>query len=229
MLLDNRIGRSDASPYDERDACSFSSPVHNPATAVQFQIDTPVASAQTDAPGEHRIAMLGGPSSLQTEMAIIRGSGALVTEAGTMPLRSGERSVAWDNAAPSRPQVFNSARYDAFDQWAMALRDQRLGARSQSAQYLPADLRMYGGELDRYGAWGYEAPYGTCIPPSLPSGVRTRRALVVGPHLRMDVDWRRCLTADAPLRPVGYGAPLVLDSGSPVVTCLGLGVARRVT
>ena len=139
----------------------------NPATAIQFQIDTPVASAQTDGPGEYRVSMLGSPSGLQTEMAIVRGSGALVTEVGTMPLRAGERSVAWDNAAPSQPQYFNAARYDAFDQWALGLRDQRLGSRSRSAQYLPADLRIYGGELDRYGSWGYEAPYGNVWYPTV--------------------------------------------------------------
>ncbi len=145
----------------------FAAGSNNPASAVQFQIDTPVASAQTDGPGEYRVSILGGPSAVQTEMAVVRGGGALVTELGTMPLRSGERSIAWDNAAPSRPQIFNSARYDAFDQWAMALRDQRLGSRSQSAQYLPADLRMYGGDLDRYGAWSYEAPYGNVWYPTV--------------------------------------------------------------
>jgi hypothetical protein len=145
----------------------FAAGATNPSSAVQFQIDTPVASAQTDGPGEYRVSILGGPSVAQTEMAIVRGSGALVNEFGTMPLRSGERSVAWDNAPPSRPQYFNSARYDAFDQWAMALRDQRLGPRSQSAQYLPADLQMYGGTLDRYGAWNYEAPYGNVWYPTV--------------------------------------------------------------
>src|SRR5262245_28144871 len=114
---------------------------NNPAAAIHFQIDTPVASAQTDGPGEYRIAILGGPSASQTEMAVVRGGGALVTEVGSIALRSGERSTAWDNAAPSPPQYFNSARYDAFDQWARSLRGERLGLRSQSAQYLPADLR----------------------------------------------------------------------------------------
>lgn len=142
----------------------FAAGANNPSSAVQFQIDTPMASAQTDGPGEYRVSILGGT---QTEMAIARGAGALVNELGTMPLRSGELSVAWDNVAPSRPQFFNSARFDAFDQWAMALRDQRLGSRAQSAQYLPADLRMYGGALDRYGAWNYEAPYGYVWYPTV--------------------------------------------------------------
>src|SRR5215510_6144137 len=140
---------------------------NNPTSVVQYQIDTPVASAQTDGPGEYRISILGGPSASQTEMAVVRGGGALVTEVGSVTLRAGERSTAWDNAAPSRPQYFNSARYDAFDQWAMGLRDDRLGSRSQSAQYLPADLRMYGGELDRNGSWDYEAPYGYVWYPTV--------------------------------------------------------------
>jgi hypothetical protein len=148
-------------------ALLFAAGANNPTSVVRFQIDTPVASAQTDGPGEYRISIVGDPSALQTEMAVVRGGGALVTEVGSVTLRAGERSTAWDNAAPSRPQYFNSARYDAFDQWAMSLRDDRLGSRSQSAQYLPADLRVYGGELDRYGSWDYEAPYGYVWYPTV--------------------------------------------------------------
>src|SRR5262245_36164564 len=148
-------------------ALLFAAGANNPTSVVQYQIDTPVASAQTDGPGEYRISILGGPSASQTEMAVVRGGGALVTEVGSVTLRAGERSTAWDNAAPSRPQYFNSARYDAFDQWAMGLRDDRLGSRSQSAQYLPADLRMYGGELDRNGPRDYEAPYGYVWYPTV--------------------------------------------------------------
>jgi hypothetical protein len=139
--------------------------VSDPAAAVRFQIDTPIASAQTDGPGEYRVALLSDPAGLATELAVVRGLGALVTERGTMPLRAGERSVAWDNAAPSRPQFFNSARFDAFDQWALARRDERLGSRS--AQYLPPDLRVYGGSLDRYGAWQHDPQYGNVWYPTV--------------------------------------------------------------
>jgi hypothetical protein len=148
-------------------ALLFAAGANNPSSVVQFQIDTPVASAQTDGPGEYRISILGGPAASQTEMAVVRGGGALVTDVGSVTLRAGERSTAWDNAAPARPQYFNSARYDAFDQWARSLRDDRLGSRSQSAQYLPPDLRVYGGELDRSGSWDYEAPYGYVWYPTV--------------------------------------------------------------
>ena len=138
---------------------------NDPSTAARFQIDTPTASAQTYGPGEYRVALLSGPSGIETELAVVRGSGALVTERGSMPLRAGERSIAWDNAAPSSPQFFNSGRFDAFDRWAVARRDERMG--STSAQYLPSDLRMYGGTLDRYGSWQYEAPYGYVWYPTV--------------------------------------------------------------
>ena len=130
----------------------------DPASAARFQLDTPVASARTNGPGEYRVSFLDGPSGLQVELAVVRGSGTLETERGSTPLRAGERSVAWDNAAPSYPQSFNSARFDAFDRWAALRRDERLGSRS--AQYLPPDLQMYGGTLDRSGDWEYDAPYG---------------------------------------------------------------------
>src|SRR6266550_1268258 len=38
---------------------------------------------------------------------------------------------------------------------------------SESAEYLPQDLRMYGRTLDRSGSWQYEAPYGNVWYPSV--------------------------------------------------------------
>lgn len=144
---------------------------NNPSSAATFQIDTPTASATTDGPGEYRVAVLTGSTGVQTELAVLRGSGELQTERGTMPVRAGQRSIAWDNAAPAYPQPFNSARFDAFDQWAAARRDVRLGS-ATSAQYLPPDLRTYGGTFDRYGAWQYEQPYGYVWYPTVAPGWR---------------------------------------------------------
>ncbi len=136
-----------------------------PSEAVRFAIDTPSASAETYGPGEYRLSMLTSPSGLQTELAVIRGSAALINDRGTMPLRSAERSLAWDGSAPSFPQTFNSARFDAFDRWAGALREDRLSR--LSSQYLPPDLRVYGGALDRHGSWQYDAPYGNVWYPNV--------------------------------------------------------------
>jgi hypothetical protein len=139
---------------------------NNPSAAIRYQIDTPAASAMTDGPGEFRVALLSGPSGLEIELAVLRGTAALTTERGTMPVRAGERSLVRDNEAPMRPQAFNSARFDAFDLWSATRRSARMG-NATSARYLPSDLQMYGGTLDRYGAWQYQAQYGYVWYPTV--------------------------------------------------------------
>jgi hypothetical protein len=137
---------------------------------ARYQIDTPAGSAVLDGPGEYVVGLLGTPSQPQVELAVRRGRGELVTEAGAMPLRSGERSLAWSDAPPSAPQPFNSARMDALDRWAAIQRDARTGSRS--ATYLPPDLRPYSGAFDRYGAWQYDAAYGNVWYPTVAPGWR---------------------------------------------------------
>ena len=136
----------------------------DPESAARFQIDTPAATVDTHGPGEYRISV-SGPDAGHTELAVVRGSASLVTERGAMPLRAGERSVASDAALPSSPQFFNSARRDVFDRWVTLRRDARMS--SVSAQYLPVDLRMHGGTLDRHGAWEYESQYGYVWYPTV--------------------------------------------------------------
>src|SRR5581483_7332346 len=139
--------------------------------ATRYQIETPSGSAAVDGPGEYRVAVTSGISGPQTELAVLRGSAALTTPLGSQPLRAGERSLAALYGAPSYPQLFNAARLDAFDRWASAQREWRLGS-SASAQYLPPDLQMYGGTLDRYGSWAYEASYGNVWYPTVSPGWR---------------------------------------------------------
>lgn len=138
----------------------------DPAAATRYQIDTPAASARTNGPGEYRISVLTQRGSVETELAVLRGSASLETDQGSMPIGAGERTVAREGEAPSYAQAVNSARYDAFDLWAASQRDARTGA-AQSAQYLPQDLRMYGGTLDRYGSWEYTQPYGYVWYPAV--------------------------------------------------------------
>lgn len=137
----------------------------SPSTAARFHIDTPVAGADTYGPGEYRLSLTPGRSGLEAELAVIRGSAALTGDLGSMPLGAGERSVALDGVEPSYAQAFNSARLDAFDRWAADRRDDRRGSRS--AQYLPDELRMYGGEFDRDGSWQYENSYGYVWYPAV--------------------------------------------------------------
>ena len=139
--------------------------VEDPSRAIRFQVDTPVASAATDGPGEFRLSLRATPVGVDTEFAVIRGWGALSTDRGSTALVSGQRSVASDGRIPSSPQAFNSARFDAFDRWSEARRSERMG--TTSASYLPDDLQMYGGVFDRYGSWQYDGTYGNVWYPSV--------------------------------------------------------------
>jgi hypothetical protein len=141
----------------------------DPSAAVRYQIDTPVASVRTDGPGEFRVAVLGSVDD-ETELAVVRGVASLATERSAVAVRAGERAVALENGAPSFPQTFNSARFDAFDRWVAGRRDARLAA--VSAQYLPRELQPYGGTLDRYGSWQYTEPYGNVWYPTVDASWR---------------------------------------------------------
>ena len=137
----------------------------DPSRTVRYQIDTPVASATTNGPGEYRVALLSAPGGPEIELAVFRGSTSLSTEHGSTTAGAGERTLARDLAAPSYPFPFNSARFDAFDRWLTQRREARLGTRS--AQYLPRDLHMYSGTFDRYGSWYYQQPHGYVWYPAV--------------------------------------------------------------
>jgi hypothetical protein len=139
--------------------------VNDPNRAPQYQIDTPVASVRTDSPGEFRIAASGARDASQTELAVLRGYATLVTDRGATSIRAGERMVAFDNGSISSTLSFNSARFDAFDRWTAERREARVG--TLSAQYLPNDLRMYSGTLDRNGSWQHDASYGYVWHPDV--------------------------------------------------------------
>jgi hypothetical protein len=127
--------------------------VNDPGNAVRYQIDTPPAAAATDGPGEYRVALTNGRGEHETELAVFRGYATLATDIGSTAVHAGERTLARDALAPSQPLPFNSARFDAFDGWASARRDARLG--TTSSRYLPRDLYAYSSTFDQHGAWSY--------------------------------------------------------------------------
>src|SRR5439155_25192132 len=144
----------------------------DPARAVRYQIDTPAASAQTDGPGEYRIAVVAGRDD-ETELAVVRGWATLTTERGSTTVRAGEQSVAIEGGTPGPARAFNSARSDAFDRWVAHRRSERMTpATSASAQYLPRELAAYGSTFDGEGAWQYTEPYGYVWYPTVTASWR---------------------------------------------------------
>ena len=100
------------------------------------------------------------------ELAVVRGAAQLTSDGGSIDVRSGERTFARGDGAPSRPEAFNAARMDTFGRWAASRRDERLG-RATSSRYLPSHLQMYGGTFDRYGAWETDAANGYVWYPTV--------------------------------------------------------------
>jgi hypothetical protein len=133
----------------------------DPARAQRYQVDAPAASAQTNWPGQYRMAAVAG----RVELAVITGEATLATEAGAVTLRAGEHAYASEGAAPSAPEYFNSARWDTFDRWSASRRGEWTGATSR--EYLPGELSAYAGTLDQYGTWREEPSVGYVWYPTV--------------------------------------------------------------
>jgi hypothetical protein len=137
----------------------------DPQRAVRYQVDAPAASVQTGGPGEYRVWAAETTRGREVELAVFRGLATIANEAGAEQVRAGERSLVGDGLAPSAPQSFNSARWDQFDRWSAARRDERLGG--ASAQYLPSELEVYSSTFDRYGTWRYDEADGAVWYPTV--------------------------------------------------------------
>lgn len=131
--------------------------ISGPPRNLVYRVDSPAGSVRITQPGEYRLALLHSQTETQLELAVLRGGGEIFTDQGSTPVRAGERAYSSDGLAPSYPYAFNSASWDAFDQWSEARRDTRRGV---SAQYLPEDVRTYSSTFDEYGDWRYQQSYG---------------------------------------------------------------------
>ena len=137
----------------------------DPARAARYQVDTPPASVQTNGPGEYRLDLYAGTSGVELALLVVSGSATMATDAGSTTARAGERVRGVAGDAPSLPEYFNSARLDAFAEWATTWRDQRRGV--VSAEYLPDSLSAYSGVFDRYGTWRQDPDYGYVWYPTV--------------------------------------------------------------
>ena len=143
--------------------------ITGPNRRVAYRVDAPSAWVEITQPGEYRIALVGDSRGREVELAVLRGAAELVNEDGATRVRAGERAFAAAGSAPTQPYVFNSASWDAFDQWSEARRDQRLGV---SAEYVPEEVQPYATTLSTYGSWQYQPTYGYVWYPRVATGWR---------------------------------------------------------
>lgn len=148
-----------------------------------FIVDVaPIGVARLRSTGKYRVTVTanrrGNP---EVELAVTRGSAELENPLGRTLVREGTRALTTDAYAPSIPYAFAAPR-DDFERWTEALDASRYGV--ESARYLPVELRVYGGDFDRYGDWSRHSTYGWVWSPRVSPGWEPFRsgrwAFVVG-------------------------------------------------
>jgi len=124
-----------------------------------YRVDSAGTTTWIRASGEYRITLLD-PRATDPEvrLTVLRGLAELTSPFGRTLVRAGSEARTTARTEPSLPYVMSAATADEFERWVSAERDYRLGSRS--AQYLPAELRYYGGTFDHEGAWEYDTGYG---------------------------------------------------------------------
>ena len=126
--------------------------------AGSLQIDAAPASVRVQSSAEVHLALFDDRGQVTLQVAVVRGIVEVDSGGTPVPVRAGQQVLVREGESPSYPGPFNSARLDLFARWSQALFDGRRG--TTSAQYLPADVRVYGSTFDQYGSWNYAAPYG---------------------------------------------------------------------
>jgi len=131
-----------------------------------YVVDTPASAVRLEAEGEYGIT---ADRTERLELTVTRGAATLI-DYPSWTVRGGQRITLAAAGARPRIESFNTARWDAFTQWAS---DRAHGvAASVSAAQLPYPLRPYAPVLDQYGRWDHIAPHGYVWVPSVDSGWR---------------------------------------------------------
>lgn len=134
-----------------------------------FVVDAaPVGLARLRNGGDYRITLaVNRRGEPELELAATRGSAELENRLGRTLVRAGTRALTTAEFAPSVPYAFSAPR-DEFERWTESLEADRYGV--TSVQYLPTELRAYGGEFDRYGYWSHHHSHGWVWYPRVAVG-----------------------------------------------------------
>ncbi len=128
-------------------------------TDADMEIDTPNVSVRPVKKGIYRITVREDGES---EVTVRSGEAETSTPRGVERVHSGRTMLVRGTAADPEFQIVNAVAYDDWDRWNEE-RDRRL-ERSRAYQYVSRDI--YGADdLDYYGRWIYDAPYGWVWSP----------------------------------------------------------------
>jgi hypothetical protein len=133
-------------------------------SSALVEISTPTVSVRPLQRGAYRILVRPDGS---TQVTVRSGQAEIYTPRGTESLRAGQTMEVRGDAANPEFVVSAAIPSDQWDRW-NELRDNDL-ERTRSYQYVSRDI--YGADdLDGYGRWVYDPPYGWVWVPSVAAG-----------------------------------------------------------
>ena len=123
-----------------------------------FQIDTEAGSIYLLSAGVFRIDAVGETTTVSSYGGVAEFSG----DAGSVLVRSGQRSSVQSGQSPSYPRRFNTQREDEFDRFCTERSGAylRQGGSEGYDEDLPEEIRPYAPELSFYGTWRTIPTYG---------------------------------------------------------------------
>jgi hypothetical protein len=128
----------------------------------EFEIHTPDGSFYILEEGLYRF---GVSDNQETVLDVIEGTAEAAGEEGSEFVRSGERLIMAGGIFTFGPEYLYAGQEDGFTDWNRE-RDM-FQNRYVRNRYLPAELNEYEAELDYYGRWTYESPYGYVWIPNV--------------------------------------------------------------
>jgi hypothetical protein len=137
---------------------------------LAYRVDAAGTTTWLRSAGEYRILVDTRSAEPEVYVTVLRGAAELESGSGRTLIRTGLEARANARMQPSLPYAANVASWDGFDRWVDDQQRYRTGARS--TQYLPSELRHYGGAFDHDGGWEYEQGYGYVWFPRVAVGWR---------------------------------------------------------
>ncbi len=124
-------------------------------TEKEFELHSPDGSFYILEEGLYRFEVR---DNQETALFVVEGSIEAAGEGGFEIVRAGEKLVAANGFFNGGPEYIYAGNEDTFTEWNRG-RD-IFHNRYVRTQYLPVDMYEYEAELDYYGRWVYERPYG---------------------------------------------------------------------
>ena len=135
------------------------------ASATTFRVDTPSGAVFPVSEGLFRIDV---DEAAAVTLSAYEGVAELASEAGSILVRSGQRSFVRSGLRPESPFEFNTARWDEFSSWSDG-REQTY-RRTERIEGVPAEIAVYAGDLERHGDWRYDTSMGYVWYPTVSIG-----------------------------------------------------------